>query len=58
MSPKHEPFSAQPTPLIWVLCKVSWLLTTSVLRATNEVIGKFDAAAVPNEEAAVGEGWI
>jgi hypothetical protein len=29
-----------------------------MLRATNEVIGKFDAAAVPNEEAAVGEGWI
>ena len=54
MSPKHEPFSAQPTPLIGVLCKLSWLLTTSVLPDTNGETGKFEAVAAPNEAAAGG----
>ena len=54
MSPKHEPFSAQPTPLIGVLCKLSWLLPTSVLPDTNGVAGKLDTAA-PSEAAAAGD---
>jgi hypothetical protein len=38
-----------------VLCKVSWLLTTSVLLATNGVVGEFDGVAAPNGEAAIGD---
>jgi hypothetical protein len=34
---------------------VSWLLTTSVLPATNGVVGAFDGAAVPNGEPAIGD---
>ena len=55
MSPKHEPFSAQPTPLIGVLCKLSWLLTTSVLPVTNGETDKFEAVAAPSEAAAGGD---
>ena len=54
MSPKHEPFSAQPTPLIGVLCKLSWLLPTSVLPDTNGIAGKLDTAG-PSEAAAAGD---
>ncbi len=55
MSPKHEPFSAHPTPLIGELCKVSWLLTTSVLPDTNGDTGKFEAVAAPSVDAAEGD---
>jgi hypothetical protein len=55
ISPKHEPFSAQPTPLIGVLCKVSWLLTTSVLPDTNGETDKFEVEAAPSVEAAGGD---
>jgi len=38
-----------------VLCKVSWLLTTSVLPDTNGETDKFEVEAAPSVEAAGGD---